>query len=573
MDNLVLNSVAAEMASRLDGAYLESLRQESGVRFRFNFGPRISSSVIASLHPETPWIGDARLRWEGPRWSPDPEFAALAGSLRGARLAAVRKEAADRALSWLWSDGRALVINLRPHRASLTLLEPSGSVEVSVPVSRRALESARQAEGRVDPFSATAEEIDAALRAKDALGSADDLRHALIGVSRAAAALALAEARSSGTTVGTVLFRRLRGVATEATEVVIEGPHDPRAAVEDGSFSAGRYTLWPWRPAQPTGGNTLFSEGSAMATAGLYHDAAEEAGRVRARLVSLTRLLARERARATAAEARVRDDASSLGDPERYQRLGEALLAGMHGARRSGDEVFVADPYDAESRVIAIPAPAGRPLPVVADDLFRRARRSRRGREAAAARAVRLASHGAQLDLLIRSAEGAATRADAERLEDGMRTAGMAIGLGGRTKARRVAARQAPPRIEGIRMIRAPGGETILVGRTGPDNDRLTFKIAGPDDLWLHAAGVPGAHVVIQLSRGELAPPRETLSRAAELAAWFSDARSAGAVDVHWTRRKHVRRARGGASGQVTLKRFETLRVRPAPPSDSDPSG
>lgn len=571
MDNLVLNSVAAEMASRLAGAYLESLRQESIVRFRFNFAGTVPTSIIVSLVPESPWIGESRLRWEGPRWSPGADFAALAAAIRGARVERVQKAPADRSLRWVWSDGRELTVGLRPHRAFLALVDLSGKVELSVPASARGLDSAPQPHDRVDPFTATADDLDNALEGLDAQASAGDLRHALIGVSREAAALTLAEARSSGARIGTVLSRRLAGEAQPAL-VVIEGPHDPRTAAEAGSFSVGRYTLWPWRPPQPTPGNTLFSEGSAMATAGLFYEAAEETSRLRARLAALSRLLARERMRTAAAESRAQVDASSLGDPESFQRMGEALLAGMHGARRSGDEVFVVDPYDPESREITLPAPAGRPLPAVADDFFRRARRARRGRETAAARAARLASQRAQLDLLLRSAEGAVSRADMARLEEEMRGAGLAIGLGERNKARRIAGRQTPPRIEGIRMIRAPGGETILVGRTGPDNDRLTFKIAGPDDVWLHAAGVPGAHVVIQLPRGGSLPPRETLARAAELAAWFSDARSAGAVDVHWTRRKLVRRARGGASGQVTLKRFETVRVRPAPPVDEDRS-
>jgi hypothetical protein len=37
-------------------------------------------------------------------------------------------------------------------------------------------------------------------------------------------------------------------------------------------------------------------------------------------------------------------------------------------------------------------------------------------------------------------------------------------------------------------------------------------------------------------------------------------------VDVQWTRRKNVRRARGAAAGTVLVKRFETVRVRPAAP-------
>jgi predicted ribosome quality control (RQC) complex YloA/Tae2 family protein len=119
-------------------------------------------------------------------------------------------------------------------------------------------------------------------------------------------------------------------------------------------------------------------------------------------------------------------------------------------------------------------------------------------------------------------------------------------------------------------MLASADGWTILVGRTGRDNDRLTFKIAAPDDFWLHAAGVPGAHVLIRNPERKPTVPERTLAEAARTAAWFSDARAAGAVEVQWTRRKNVRRVKGGAPGRVTLKRFQSIRVRPAPPADAD---
>ena len=115
-------------------------------------------------------------------------------------------------------------------------------------------------------------------------------------------------------------------------------------------------------------------------------------------------------------------------------------------------------------------------------------------------------------------------------------------------------------------MITSKDGWTILVGRTGSDNDKLTFKLAAPDDLWLHAAGVPGAHVVIRNPDRKPSVPSATLAEAAALALWFSDARSEQGADVMWTRRKNVRRAKGGSSGKVVIKRFETIRTRAHPP-------
>ena len=106
-------------------------------------------------------------------------------------------------------------------------------------------------------------------------------------------------------------------------------------------------------------------------------------------------------------------------------------------------------------------------------------------------------------------------------------------------------------------------GLSLLVGRGARENHHLTFTVARPDDLWLHARDVPGAHVVVRDPEGRAAAA--DLREAAEVAAFCSEARGESQVDVHVTRRKNVRPARGGA-GRVLLGHTETLRVAPRDP-------
>ena len=105
-------------------------------------------------------------------------------------------------------------------------------------------------------------------------------------------------------------------------------------------------------------------------------------------------------------------------------------------------------------------------------------------------------------------------------------------------------------------------GWQVLLGRNAAQNEHLTFKIAGPDDLWMHARGVSGAHVVVRSRRGDA--PERVIRSAARLAAGFSEARFDANVDVDVTRRKFVRRTRGGQSGQVSYRSERTYRVSPA---------
>lgn len=112
--------------------------------------------------------------------------------------------------------------------------------------------------------------------------------------------------------------------------------------------------------------------------------------------------------------------------------------------------------------------------------------------------------------------------------------------------------------------IHALDGFEILVGRSARDNDRLSLREARPRDLWLHAHGYAGSHVVVRHPEGTGEVPRQVVQRAAELAAWHSKARGArGKISVHVCRAADVSKARGAPPGQVRLRRFETVRVYP----------
>jgi hypothetical protein len=113
------------------------------------------------------------------------------------------------------------------------------------------------------------------------------------------------------------------------------------------------------------------------------------------------------------------------------------------------------------------------------------------------------------------------------------------------------------------KSYRSSGGIDILVGRGPRSNDELTYEIATPDDVWLHARDVTGAHVVLRWSQ-QGAPPARDLHEAAALAAWHSRARGSVVVPVDWTRRRHVRRARGGSPGVALVERAKTVMARPS---------
>ncbi|HJR62204.1 MAG TPA: NFACT RNA binding domain-containing protein [Gemmatimonadaceae bacterium] len=140
--------------------------------------------------------------------------------------------------------------------------------------------------------------------------------------------------------------------------------------------------------------------------------------------------------------------------------------------------------------------------------------------------------------------------------------AGDAPGRPGRPP-RRTSTRAATARKLPFRTYRSSGGLDIWVGRGAASNDALTFDEASPADVWLHARSAAGAHVVLRWQRDE-APPARDLEEAAQLAAWHSKARGSTVVPVDWTRKKYVRKPRGGAPGVALVSRAKTLFVRPS---------
>ncbi|MFV1957597.1 MAG: NFACT family protein, partial [bacterium] len=99
-------------------------------------------------------------------------------------------------------------------------------------------------------------------------------------------------------------------------------------------------------------------------------------------------------------------------------------------------------------------------------------------------------------------------------------------------------------------------GFRILVGRSAADNEKVTFKAAGPHDLWLHARDYPGSHVVILAEKKNI--PEEVVRYAATLAARSSGTKGDSSAEVMVTQRKWVRKIKGGKPGQVRVERFRS---------------
>lgn len=108
---------------------------------------------------------------------------------------------------------------------------------------------------------------------------------------------------------------------------------------------------------------------------------------------------------------------------------------------------------------------------------------------------------------------------------------------------------------------RSRDGFTILIGKNSRQNEDVTFHQATANDIWLHARGVPGSHVIIKAAGRDV--PKSTIDQAARLAAYYSQARGSTSVPVDYTLQRHVRHMKGGGPGMVIYDREKTLYAEP----------
>ena len=108
----------------------------------------------------------------------------------------------------------------------------------------------------------------------------------------------------------------------------------------------------------------------------------------------------------------------------------------------------------------------------------------------------------------------------------------------------------------------------VYVGRDSKNNDLLTLKFAKQNDLWFHARGLPGSHVVLRIENSKEVIPKNIIKATASIAAYYSKAKTAGTVPVSYTFKKFVIKKKGMEPGKVLLLKESSILVKPEIPSN-----
>lgn len=221
-------------------------------------------------------------------------------------------------------------------------------------------------------------------------------------------------------------------------------------------------------------------------------------------------------------------------------------------AEKGASSVTVPNYYD-ENRDVTLPLDPSKTVQVYAQQLFKKYRKARTAAQMAEEQIAGIEAELAYLNELETAVDLAQDEQSLREIQQEMSDAKYIRKQGKKKEKREKLA--APYRYT------LPDGSVIRVGRNPVQNDLLTLHQSSPTDIWFHAQGIPGSHVL--LTPAEREPSREALECAANLAAYYSKGREDTTVSVDYTQRKNVRKPSGAKPGFVLYQPFRTIIARP----------
>ncbi len=252
-------------------------------------------------------------------------------------------------------------------------------------------------------------------------------------------------------------------------------------------------------------------------------------------------------------EKRLLRDQQKYAEAEAQQKTAQMLTASGMKMEQHYESVTVTDYFGDKPRRIEVPLDSSISLRGNVDKMFKLQHKAARGRNLVARRLSEIQNKRSAVDEQVRRL--AAIKdwdtwlAVAGKLEK-VRTGEVAAPTGPETPRRR------------FRTVTIEGRE-ILIGRNSRENEEVTFHAAMPDDFWLHVAEYSGSHVVVRNPNRDRDLDESILVKAAQLAAYFSQARNSSKVEVHYTKRKHVAKPKRAKAGLVRLAEFKSVKVEP----------
>jgi predicted ribosome quality control (RQC) complex YloA/Tae2 family protein len=476
----------------------------------------------------------------------------LLGDCKGARVSSVAMSPSDRVMHFTLDNGMTLAALLYGHRANVLLLEDSGRIHDAFKNPKKLRGSTVQFAAGGLTYDFDAFRIACAASGSQTAGSVIRKSFPAIGATLALESLARAGAGASTKSSGmdsAALSAIETGIRSVLTDLAAPSPrvYLSREGVPE------YFSLVPLRLAGALTEERFPDVNRAIRFFIAGRGAKTDHDREKDSVVAPLRQQLEKGRRAQRA---IQEDARDAERAGTYERFGNALMAGLPGLTkglRRFDAVI-------DGEQVAIPLePALSPIQN-AQRYFEKAKRAKAAGEESSRRLGELARRIERLEKLLGEAEqslpgdraGKFFTEHAAELEE--------VGLGARSREKE----RLP-----FRVFTVDGGFEVWAGKNGANNDLLTLRYAKPDDLWFHARGGSGSHVVLKAHSGKGDPGKRACEQAAGIAAYYSKMKTAGTVAVAMTEKRFVRKPRGAPPGTVMIEREKVIFAQPALPRET----
>ena len=287
---------------------------------------------------------------------------------------------------------------------------------------------------------------------------------------------------------------------------------------------------------------------------GFYADR-DHAERMRQKTQAIHKTIANLRDRTRRKLEIQRKELTATYDRERLRQLGDIVTANLHAIRRGQTRLTAVNFYDPDMKEIEITlSPQISPQQNAAKFY----KDYNRAKTAEKMLTEQIAKGETELDYLcsiLDELERAETEKDVSEIR-------LELVQGGYVRDTDKKKRMKTQPTRPMEFV-SSDGYTIRVGRNNRQNDELTLKQSAKGDLWLHVQKLHGSHVVIECAG--VRPPDQTVTEAAMLAAWYSQARDSQNVPVDVTPVKQIKKPVGGKPGMVIYHVYNTVYVTPDP--------
>lgn len=284
-----------------------------------------------------------------------------------------------------------------------------------------------------------------------------------------------------------------------------------------------------------------------------FYDARDSKERMRVKSQSLVKLLTNTSERISRKLNKQQIELKQCENREQLRICGDLLQANLYRIERGAEYVDVENFYDENNSVLRIKLNPAISPSANAQKYYKDYQKAKNAENVLTEQIRKGRSELSYVDSVLDTIMRAENERDLSQIRDELTEQGYLHRPKGKQKS--------PAALPPYEFVSSDGFR-IMVGRNNKQNDKLTLKMAGKNDMWLHTKDIHGSHTIIFSDGKQISDT--AIYEAACLAAYHSKAQNSSQVPVDYTLVKYVSKPNGAKPGMVIYVNNRTVYVNPS---------